>query len=489
MSARVRLLGLVTLTSLSALACATPKTEEPAAESHDPAAEAARLKPYVLDEAPADVGTHVDADLEGKVTLLGARVEGPSEVKPGAQVKYTLYWKVNQKLEGGYKLFTHVVDGAGERLLNIDNVGPLRELRGKSQALPPSDWEVGKVYADEQTFTVPAKVKTDKIQVMTGIFKKGGRLKVVSGPKDSTNRVIAATLSVSGAKNTRIPTLHVDKLDSKTTIKIDGKLDEAAWKDAANTGPFLDVGTGEANKTSPVNGEAKVLWNDSGLYVGISVTEKDIVGGFKKGEQDPHLWTKDTVEIMVDPDGNGDNKNYYEIQVSPQNLVFDSQFDAYNEPKTEPDGPFGHQEWSANLKSAVTIDGTIDKSSDEDRGYTVEVMIPWKSFGKAETVPPELGSAWRVNFYAMKNNGGVAWSPILGQGNFHKASRFGRIVWGTKPTAEAATGSGGGSGSGGSSGSSSGSAGASGKSAVGSGGSTGTPVARPHALVPAPAPR
>jgi hypothetical protein len=29
----------------------------------------------------------------------------------------------------------------------------------------------------------------------------------------------------------------------------------------------------------------------------------------------------------------------------------------------------------------------------------------------------------------MQNNGGVAWSPILGQGNFHKASRFGRIVW------------------------------------------------------------
>jgi hypothetical protein len=34
-----------------------------------------------------------------------------------------------------------------------------------------------------------------------------------------------------------------------------------------------------------------------------------------------------------------------------------------------------------------------------------------------------------MNFYAMKNNSGVAWSPILGQGNFHKASRFGRITW------------------------------------------------------------
>ena len=488
MIARFRLLSFVALNSLLALGCATPKTEEPA-ESHDPAAEAERLKPFILDEAPADIGAHVDADLEGKVTLLGARVEGPSEVKPGAQVKYTLYWKVNQKLEGGYKLFTHVVDGAGERLLNIDNVGPLRELHGKSQALAPSDWEAGKVYVDEQSFTVPNKVKTDKIQILTGIFKKGGRLKVVSGPKDSTNRVIAATLSVAGVKNTRIPTLHVGKLDAKAaaTIKIDGKLDEAAWKDAANTGPFLDVGTGEAAKASPVNGEAKVLWSDSGLYVGISVTEKDIVGGFKKGEQDPHLWTKDTVEIMVDPDGNGDNKDYYEIQINPQNLVFDSQFDAYNEPKTEPDGPFGHQGWSANLKSAVTVDGTLDKSSDEDHGYTVEVMIPWKSFSKAETVPPELGSAWRVNFYAMKNNGGVAWSPILGQGNFHKASRFGRIVWGTKPPADAATGSGGASGNGGATGVSAG--GGAAHLAVPPSSGARNPVAPPHPMVPAPAPR
>ena len=43
--------------------------------------------------------------------------------------------------------------------------------------------------------------------------------------------------------------------------------------------------------------------------------------------------------------------------------------------------------------------------------------------------PPKPGDTWRMNFYAMKNNGGVAFSPILGQGNFHKASRFGRVTW------------------------------------------------------------
>jgi len=130
---------------------------------------------------------------------------------------------------------------------------------------------------------------------------------------------------------------------------------------------------------------------------------------------------------MIDPDGDGDNEDYYEIQIGPQNLVFDSQYDKYNEPKTEPDGPFGHEDWSSKLKSAVVLDGTIDKADDADKGYTVEAQIPWKSFSKAKTVPPALGDTWRMNLYAMQDNGGVAWSPILGQGNFHKASRFGKV--------------------------------------------------------------
>jgi len=432
----------VVLCSSVLAACVSTPTPPTEAEKPDTQAESERLKEFVLSEAPSDLGAPLNVNFEDKVTLLGARIEPAGAVRVGQKLKFTLYWKVLQKLPAGWKLFTHIADASGARLLNIDNVGPLRELRGGKQALGPSDWEVGKVYADEQTFTVPGKAKTDTIQILTGIFSKHVRLEITSGPHDSTRRAIVASLPVSGGhpgKNAHIPTLNVEKLEPNTAIKLDGKLDEPAWKTAASTGPLVDVRTGEPNQALPVNGDVKVLWSDAGIYVGFSVADTDIIGGFKKGDQDPHLWTRDTIEMMVDPDGDGDNKDYYEIQINPQNLVFDSQFDAYNEPKTEPDGPFGHQEWSANLKSAVALDGTVDKSTDEDRGYTVEAMIPWKSFSKAKTLPPELGSSWRVNFYAMKNNGGVAWSPILGQGNFHKATRFGRIVWTKKGAPEAAS--------------------------------------------------
>ncbi|HEX3777584.1 MAG TPA: carbohydrate-binding family 9-like protein [Polyangiaceae bacterium] len=401
-------------------------------DSHDTKASSERLKHFVLSAPPNDVGQAVGADFEGKVKLLGARVEPAANVRPGERIKLTIYWQAEKQLDSGWSLFTHVIDAAGERLLNVDNVGPLREVHGSTQALPPSDWQPGKVYIDEQMFTLPGTVRTDKIQITTGIWKGDQRLKIVAGPHDSSNRAIVATLSVNGhaaPAHKAIPTLNAEKLDPSVKIKLDGKLDEPAWQTAASTGPLIDVRSGEPNTTFPVNGDVKVMWNDEGIYVGFSVADMDIIGGFKKGDKDPHLWTKDTVEMMVDPDGDGDNKDYYEIQINPQNLVFDSQFDDYNQPKTEPNGPYGHQEWSANLKSAVSLDGTVDKSDDEDRGYTIEALIPWKSFSKAAKLPPEIGSSWRINFYAMKNNGGVSWSPILGQGNFHKASRFGRVVW------------------------------------------------------------
>lgn len=225
----------------------------------------------------------------------------------------------------------------------------------------------------------------------------------------------------------QIPQLDVPRAQAGDTITIDGVLDEPLWTRAGKTGRFVDAGSGKARDDAPVQGSARLAWDDTFLYVAVEVDDAKIRGGFPADAIDPHLWERDTVELMLDPDGDGDNRDYYEIQVSPQNLVFDSQFDDYNAPRPTPNGPFGHQEWRAELTSAIKIRGTIDDDSDRDEGYVVEMKIPWKSFTKAKEAPPKPGATWRANLYAMQDNGGVAWSPILGKGNFHKASRFGRL--------------------------------------------------------------
>jgi hypothetical protein len=229
---------------------------------------------------------------------------------------------------------------------------------------------------------------------------------------------------------TAVPELTLPRLSKESAIAIDGVLDEPAWTRAAATGPFVNVSSGRQDARNKPQASARLLWDDAFLYVGVEVHDTKVHGGFPSDAKDPHLWEKDTIELMLDPDGDGDNKDYYEIQINPQNLVFDTQYDDYNKPNGNGHGPFGHEEWSANLTSAVKVHGTLDDDSDEDQGYTVEARIPWASFTKAKKSPPAVGDAWRVNLYAMKNNGGVAWSPILGQGNFHRASRFGRVRFG-----------------------------------------------------------
>jgi len=401
-----------------------------------------RLKPFVLDKAPDEIPLKLNINFDGRLTLIGAKVTPEGVARSGTQVKVTMYWRADKKLENGWNLFTHILDGSGERVLNIDNVGPLREWKGDKQVMAPSVWEPGKVYVDEQDFTVPNNLRTEKIQFTTGVWRENDRLKILSGPADRENRAIVANIATGAPTaaptpagpepSTRVPALRVDKLEKGVKLTLDGKLDEPAWTEAAWTGPFVDVRNGRPAVGFPVSGSVKLLWDEQHLYLGFDVKDPDIVSGFDKKQKDPHLWTKDTVEIMVDPDGDGDNKDYYEIQVNPDGLVFDSQFDEYNSPKKDPDGPFGHQEWEVKAKSGIVVNGTLDKPGDKDEGYVVELAIPWKSFGKAKATPPKVGDIWRINFYAMQENNGVAWSPILNQGNFHKASRFGRVMFAEK---------------------------------------------------------
>jgi hypothetical protein len=435
--ARLALIVGMSVVALSA-ACVGGKTQISAEDK-------ARLQQYILEAPPADA-KKIDVNFENKIHLVGYKAE-PELAPPGTSVKVTYYWRCDEPLDEGWKLFTHVQHEGFPSHEGLDNVGPLREAKGNAQVLGPDRWERGKVYADEQTFTMPAELKGPDTVIYLGIYKGDARLRTISGPNDGDNRAIVMKIKTGVQKKEEpgkrgdLPSMDVVKLAAGEKIVIDGKADDKAWGGAASTGPFVDVGTGRPNTSFPVNGSAKLTWDDEHLYVLIEVKDPDVVGYFtNKDEQkewtvtgQPMTWTKDTAEIMIDPDGDGDNKNYYEIQINPANKVFKSQFDDYNAPKTEPRGPFGHEDWDPKMKTAVVVHGTIDKPGDKDEGYTVEASIPWKAFEKgAKQLPPKPGDTWRFNFYAMENNGGAAWSAILGQGNFHKASRFGHVTWATK---------------------------------------------------------
>src|SRR5687767_12290857 len=87
----------------------------------------AEVQSLMLDKAPEQI-TPLNVNFDDKVTLLGVQIEPGLEVAPGKRVKLTMYWRADKPLdEPEWKLFTHVLDGAGDRVMNIDNVGPLRK--------------------------------------------------------------------------------------------------------------------------------------------------------------------------------------------------------------------------------------------------------------------------------------------------------------------------------------------------------------------------
>jgi hypothetical protein len=331
-------------------------------------------------------------------------------------VQVTWYFKVLKKPSAEWKLFTHVADGAGVSRINLDRNGAIRKN------WQPENWEPGSYVKDPQSITLPKDWKSDKAVLFVGFWKGSERLPV-KGPNDGKNRARALELNVGSEPSTPEVLPELVSSEAKGPIKLDGKLDEAVWKDAASTNALVNTMTGAPAEPKV---QVKSAWDAKNLYVAFEVADPFLKSTF--ANNDDHLWEQDCVEIMLDPDGDG--KNYFELQVSPQNKWFDTRYDSRRQPK-----PFGHMDWNAGLKSGVTLNGKGKVNDDKpDEGYTVEIAIPWTAFeaGEPKHTAPKAGDKWHANFYVMDalehDMRSVGWSPPK-VGDFHMPKRFGTLVF------------------------------------------------------------
>ncbi len=217
--------------------------------------------------------------------------------------------------------------------------------------------------------------------------------------------------------------LAVPKLGSAPIL--DGKLDDAAWAGAAVLGPLVDPTGGGAVPSSPVAAFARIGYTDDALWLGVVVHDRAPVAPFSRDDVDPHVWGKSSgIELILQPGDPGDNRDYYELQVDVGGAVFDSHFDDYNAPISGTGAAkiFGHQDWSSGVARATFVQ--------RKSFWSVEVALPWRAIAGARVaVPPQPGDVWRLNLYSFRDGQryALAWSPLRGQGNFHRSSRFGRV--------------------------------------------------------------
>jgi hypothetical protein len=185
--------------------------------------------------------------------------------------------------------------------------------------------------------------------------------------------------------------------------------------------PFVQTLNGAAAR---FEARARVVFDDTHLYVAFQVTDRNLQSPHRNA--DDHLWEQDCVEVFLDPDGDG--RNYFEIQVSPRGVVFDTRYDSRRQPQ-----PFGHVDWQSEAQVGVALRGTLDDDQ-VDEGYYVELRVPFTALaaGATPTAPPTPGSTWRMNFYVMdkspQGQDAAGWSPVLVP-DFHATDRFGRVTF------------------------------------------------------------
>jgi hypothetical protein len=163
---------------------------------------------------------------------------------------------------------------------------------------------------------------------------------------------------------------------------------------------------------------ARLLYDDQNLYVSFDCEDPNIWGTLFK--RDDPIYGQEAVEIFIDADG--DQRTYNEIEVSPNNTLFDAYF---------PERRAGMDlSWDSGTRSAVKFKGTINNPTDRDEGWTVEMAVPYARLAKVPHVPPKKGDQWRFNLYRLDGDAGrqqgMAFSPLF-VGDFHHLPRFGRL--------------------------------------------------------------
>jgi hypothetical protein len=226
---------------------------------------------------------------------------------------------------------------------------------------------------------------------------------------------------------------------ARSPLTLDGKLDDAAWRDAPWTDAFVDI-EGGRRPAPRLRTRVKMLWDDECLYIGAELEE-------------PHVWATQTAhdsvifedndfEVFLDP--NGDSHLYAELEMNALNTTWDLLL-----PRPYKDGGPAINAWEiAGLRTAVHVAGTLNDPSDTDRGWSVEIAWPWKGLKELteRPVPPLDGDQWRINFSRVEWDQEVmggryrkvperpehnwVWSP-QGVVDMHRPERWGYLQFST----------------------------------------------------------
>jgi hypothetical protein len=174
-------------------------------------------------------------------------------------------------------------------------------------------------------------------------------------------------------------------------LTVDGRLDEPAWKGAPWTALFVDI-EGALKPKPRFKTRAKMLWDGDYFYLGAELEEPDIWATLTK--RDSIIFYDNDFEVFIDPTGS--THLYYELEIN----AFGTEWDLLLVKPYRDGGPAVHAWDIRGLKTKVYCDGTINRPGDKDKGWSVEIALPWDVLKECapDKKPPRAGDQWRMNF-------------------------------------------------------------------------------------------
>lgn len=200
-----------------------------------------------------------------------------------------------------------------------------------------------------------------------------------------------------------------------SSVRIDGRLDDSAWRSAPWTPDFVDI-EGPAKPRPRFRTRAKMLWDDEYLYVAAEMEEPHVWATLTA--HDSVIFRDNDFEVFLNPTGDG--MNYFEFEINALNTGWDLFLARPYKKKGRADNS-----WEIpGLKTAVHVDGTLNDPANSDRGWSVEIAFPWAAFAsRAPVRRPNPGETWRVNFSR------VEWRVRIQDGKYVKLPGFKEDNW------------------------------------------------------------
>jgi hypothetical protein len=171
--------------------------------------------------------------------------------------------------------------------------------------------------------------------------------------------------------------------------RLDGRIGRHEWRRSLWTDDFVDI-TGDPALAPRLRTRCRMLWDDSCLYIAAEMEEPQLWATLTR--HDAIIFQDNDFEVFLDP--NDDTEQYFEIEVNALNTVMDLFM---NRPYRK--GGVYDMSWDAGLRSAVRRKGTLNAPRDRDRGWTLEMAIPYAALARpGRRHLPAAGDRWRIDF-------------------------------------------------------------------------------------------